>query len=77
MLLWRMDGRCDTADASWVVQRDIVAHVDPSSRIRAAIDLSESVREIQIQGLLVRNPTWSRSGAVQWLIQRLESRVRP
>lgn len=66
----------DTADISWVVQRDIVARMDPVSRIRAAIDLSDSVREIQIQGLLARNPGWRRTDAVQWLIERLESRTR-
>jgi hypothetical protein len=63
----------DTSDASWVAQREVVAAMDPSSRLQAAIDLSESVREIQIQGLLARNPGWSRADAVEWLIQRLRS----
>lgn len=66
----------DTSGASWVAQRDVIARMDPASRIRAAIDLSDSVRKIQIQGLLARNPTWSRSDAVQWLIERLESRTQ-
>jgi hypothetical protein len=62
----------DTSDASWVAQRDVIAAMDPSSRVSAAIDLSESVREIQIQGLVARNPAWSRADAVRWLIQRLK-----
>jgi hypothetical protein len=49
--------------------------MDPSSRVRVAIDLSDSVREIQIQGLLHRNAAWSRSDAVLWLIRRLDSRT--
>ncbi len=44
--------------------------MDPSSRVQIAVDLSESVREIQIQGLLARNPGWARADAVNWLIQR-------
>lgn len=59
----------DTSDASWAARRDAVAAMDPASRVRAAIDLSESVREIQIQGLLARNPAWSRADAVRWLIR--------
>jgi hypothetical protein len=63
----------DTSEASWLVQREIIGRMDPSARVRAAIDLSDSVRELQIQGLLLRNPRWRRSDAVRWLIQRLDS----
>lgn len=66
----------DTSETSWVAQRDVVARMAPVSRMLAAIDLSDSVREIQIQGLLARNPTWVRSEAVQWLIERLGSRTQ-
>jgi hypothetical protein len=44
--------------------------MDPASRVETATDLSDSVRELQIQGILVRNPTWSRTDAVRLLIQR-------
>ncbi|HEX2168317.1 MAG TPA: hypothetical protein VHG09_13870 [Longimicrobiales bacterium] len=67
----------DTSDSSWLAQRHAVARMDPSARVRVAIDLSDSVREIQIQGLLHRHPAWNRSEAVQWLIQRLRSRSLP
>jgi len=63
----------DTSDPSWVAQRDAIAAMKPSSRLQVAIDLSESVRELQIQGLLARHPSWSRQEAVGWLIQRLKS----
>jgi hypothetical protein len=63
----------DTSDASSAAQRDALAAMEPSSRLQVAIDLSESVRELQIQGLLARHPSWSREEAVDWLIQRLRS----
>jgi hypothetical protein len=63
----------DTSSASWVAQRDAVAAMEPRFRVQVAIDLSESVRELQIQGLLARHPSWSREEAVAWLIQRLTS----
>jgi len=66
-------GHQDTTDASWVAQREAIAAMEPSSRLQVAIDLSESVREIQIAGLLARHPLWSRGEAVRWLIQRFKS----
>jgi hypothetical protein len=63
----------DTSAASWAAQRDAVAAMEPRARVQVAIDLSESVRELQIQGLLARHPSWSREEAVTWLIQRLTS----
>jgi hypothetical protein len=63
----------DTSDASWVAQRDAVAAMEPSCLVQVAIDLSESVRELQIQGLLARHPSWSREEAVGWLIRLLTS----
>ena len=64
----------DTSAASWHAQRAILERMDPASRVRIAIDLSDSVRELQIQGLLVRNPAWTRPDAVAALIQRLVGR---
>lgn len=64
----------DTSVASWRVQREILARMDPASRVETATDLSDSVRELQIQGILARNPTWSRTDAVRLLIQRSTDR---
>ena len=63
----------DTSDSSWAAQRAILVAMDPSSRVQIAVDLSESVREIQIQGLLARNSGWARADAVNWLVQRQTS----
>lgn len=65
----------DTSETSWLTQREIVARMDPSARVRVALDLSESVREIEIEGLLARNPPWSRTDAVGWLVRRLQART--
>jgi len=64
----------DTAATSWQTRREILARMDPTSRLRTAIDLSDAVRELQIAGMLVRHPAWSRADAVAWLIQRLAGR---
>jgi hypothetical protein len=61
----------DTSVESWQAQRAALARMDPESRVRAATDLSDAVRELQIQGALARNPGWSRSEAVDALVQRL------
>jgi hypothetical protein len=61
----------DTSAASWQLRREILARMDPEARVRTAIDLSESVREIQIQGLLARHPAWERDHAVRHLVRQI------
>ena len=39
------------------------------ARLRAAIDLSEAVREFRIAGLLSRHPGWSRTDAVRQIVR--------
>ena len=60
----------DTSAAGWNAQQVALTRMSPESRMRVAIDLSESVREIQIQGILARNPEWSRRDAIDWLVER-------
>jgi hypothetical protein len=60
----------DTSVVGWNTQQEALARMDPESRIRVAIDMSESVREIQIQGILARNPEWTRRDAIDWLVER-------
>jgi hypothetical protein len=61
----------DTSKDAWRVQRQILSQMDQEARLRTAIDLSESVRAIQIEGILARNPTWSRGDAVRYLVKQL------
>lgn len=60
----------DTSAAGWNAQQVALARMGGESRMRVAIDLSESVREIQIQGILARNSDWSRRDAIDWLVRR-------
>jgi hypothetical protein len=64
-----MDSRPhDTSIAAWQVHRGIVAALTPEARVAAAIDLSDSIREIRIAGLLSRNPRWSKAEAIRQLV---------
>lgn len=59
----------DTTSEAWRVQRDIVRRMDGDARLRTAIELSDAVRAIQIEGLLARHPAWSRADAVRHLVR--------
>jgi len=67
----------DASPPAWQAQLEALARMDPQSRVRAAIDLSEAVRELQIQGALARHPSWRRSDAVDWLVARLTGQPSP
>ena len=60
----------DTSEQVWRNRRSIVAGLSPEDRLRTALDLSDSVREIRIAGLLSRNPGWTRTQAVRELVLR-------
>jgi hypothetical protein len=60
----------DTSVASWQTQQEILAAMGGEARIRVAIDMSESVRRIQIEGLLARNPEWNRARAVREVVSK-------
>ena len=59
----------DTTSEGWVIQREALARMGSEARVKTAIDLSEAVRTVQMEGILARNPTWSRRDAVQWLLR--------
>jgi hypothetical protein len=60
----------DTSKQAWEYRRSIIAGLSPEERLRTALDLSASVREIRIAGLLSRNPGWTRKQAVRALVLR-------
>ena len=60
----------DTSEQAWRYCRTIIAGLSPEDRLRTAFDVSESVREIRIAGLLSRNPGWTRRQAVHELVLR-------
>jgi len=59
----------DTHPASWIFLREVFASMGGEARLRAAIDLSEAVREFRIAGLLSRHPAWSRTDAVRHIVR--------
>jgi hypothetical protein len=59
----------DTAAEGWAIQRDALEKLGGEGRVRTAIELSEAVREMQLQGILARNASWTRSDAVRWLLE--------
>jgi len=60
----------DTTTDAWLVQRSILGRMSEEGRIRVAIDLSETVRAIQLAGIMARNPGWSRVEAVHHLVRQ-------
>lgn len=60
----------DTTPDARRVQQEALARIGPAERVRIAFELSEAVREIQITGILSRNPGWSRAMAVRHFVAR-------
>lgn len=58
----------DTSPEGWAVQREALARMGGEGRIRTAIELSEAVRTLRLEGILARNPHWTRAEAVQSLL---------
>lgn len=58
----------DTTPEAWAAQRQALARMDPEARVRVALDLSDSVRAIQIEGLCARNPAWTECDAVRHVV---------
>lgn len=46
----------DTSPAAWSTYEDVLARMDGSARLTAAIELSDAVREIRLAGLRSRHP---------------------
>ena len=46
-------------------------NLGPEGRVRAALELSEAVRTVQLEGILSRNPEWSEREAVRHLVRTL------
>jgi hypothetical protein len=58
----------DTTLEGWQLQREALSGMGGEARVRTAIELSEAVRTLQVEGILARNPEWSRAEAVRSLI---------
>lgn len=60
----------DTSTSSWQARHQILMAMSNEGRVRIAIDLSEAVREIQLEGILSRNPGWSRAQAIHQFVAK-------
>jgi hypothetical protein len=58
----------DTTAEAWNAQEEALARLGPAGRVQVAVELSDAVREIQIEGLRALHPEWDRSTAVRHLI---------
>jgi len=59
----------DTSPEAWEVQQAALERLGGSGRVAVALDLSEAIQTIQLDGIQARHPDWSRAEAVRHLIQ--------
>lgn len=60
----------DTLPAAWDVYRAALDRMDGPARLEAAIELSESVREIRLSGIRARHPELSpREVIARWVLE--------
>lgn len=58
----------DTHPTAWAAQKDALARMGAEARVRAAIELSEAVRDLRLGGIESRHPGLSRREAVALLV---------
>lgn len=58
----------DTTPAAWAMYQDVLDRMGGAGRVRAAIELSEAVREIRLAGMMARQPGLSRRQAIARVI---------
>jgi hypothetical protein len=61
----------DTSPEAWERQMRAFEKLGPEGRVRVALELSEAVRTIQLEGIRSRNPGWSEEEAVRHLVATL------
>lgn len=58
----------DTSPEAWRVQQDALSRIGPAARFRAAVEMSDAIREIQIEGVRSRHPVWDRRRVVHHIV---------
>jgi len=58
----------DTDHAAWSAYHAVLDRMSGASRLRAAVELSEVVREIRLSGIRARHPEMSREQVVSRLV---------
>ncbi|MEZ4423232.1 MAG: hypothetical protein R3E98_07490 [Gemmatimonadota bacterium] len=60
----------DTSPEAWAYTLALHRALSPARRVELALEMSDEVRAIQLEGLLARNPRWTRADAVRHLVHR-------
>jgi hypothetical protein len=60
----------DTRVEAWAKQREILARIGPEACFAIAIEMSDAIRAIQIEGARDRSPASSREAIVRDLVAR-------
>lgn len=60
----------DTTIEAWTTHREILRRIGSEARFAVAIELSDTVRAIQVEGVCDRNPEWSHPDAVRHIVAR-------
>lgn len=58
----------DTSRAAHAEQLAVLKRLGPESRVRAALEMSDALRSIRIDGIMARNPDWTREQATRDLV---------
>jgi hypothetical protein len=58
----------DTDEAAWSAHNAVLDGMDGAARVRAAMDLSEAVRDIRLAGIRARHPELTPRQAVARLV---------
>lgn len=58
----------DTALASWSAYHDVLDRLGGPGRLHAAIDLSDSIREVRLAGIRARHPELTETAVVARLV---------
>lgn len=59
----------DTTAAAWTAQNAALDRMGGPARVRAAVDLSEAVRDIRLSGIQARHPELDRREVIARLVQ--------
>lgn len=59
----------DTTPAAWSTYQAVLDRMGGPARFRAALELSESVREIRLAGIRARHPELSQKQVITRLVQ--------
>lgn len=60
----------DTSSAAWDVYTNVLDRMDGPARLQAAVELSESVREIRLAGIRTRHPELTPKQVVaRWVME--------